>query len=54
MCPLTVLPATVAMVPRLTWMPFWAMTAVGPTPVTVLPWMLAVEPALSTPMPSFW
>ena len=52
--PETVLPETVAVAPRLIWIPFWAITVVGPTPVIVFPVIVAAEPKPSTTIPPFW
>ncbi len=52
--PLTLFPETVATALRLICIPFWAITLVGPTPVIVLPVIVATEPASSTMIPVFW
>ncbi len=43
----------VALAPRETWMPFWAIRVVGPQPVTVVFVIFAVVPGPSTVIPFF-
>ena len=42
-----------AVAPPLAWMPFWAMTAVGPTPKIRFAEICALDPALLTVGPFF-
>ncbi len=53
-----VLSVMVALAPRLTWIPFWAMSGVWPAPVMVQPVTVANDdgPLMvpSMTMPPFW
>jgi len=54
MFPDTKLCCTVAVAPPLTWMPFWAISAVGPMPRIRLCAISAEDPLLLTVGPFFW
>jgi hypothetical protein len=40
--------------PKPNWIPFWAITCVGPTPCTRFRSTVAIVPAMFTTMPPFW